>query len=186
MFVVVHPSERVVVEYVCNNRSLDDPYTVKRTVVQQRGNVYWHVVGGVAPYMVIDKETLGTNVCITVVDAAGTMATGCATRRASTQTIYIECPKPMAPAVIAYERQQAEEQAEERAEAREDEFARPKSLTPKDNAGRARLNRRVEYKGGGGSPTSRLSMAPRPVMLKGRSGGGGAGRGATRGAVLKR
>lgn len=80
MFVIMHTSDRVVVDYVCMDRLVLGEGGAIRRVVQKEGGYTWNVVGGVAPYQVImDDQHLYGSVCITVIDAIGNMARGCGT-----------------------------------------------------------------------------------------------------------
>lgn len=79
MLVVVHTTDKVIVNYVCSYKTdnhADDP--VVGSFIRSSGGYNWHVVGGVAPYTMVRNEmqTMSGG-CITVMDAEGTIATGC-------------------------------------------------------------------------------------------------------------
>ncbi len=64
-----------------------------RSLVDQPTRIDWHVVGGVPPYRLIDDQRdLHGNVCITVVDAEGRVATGCAVVQMRRTQVELECP----------------------------------------------------------------------------------------------
>ena len=79
MFVVIHTTDRVIVNYVCVdkiNNEADNP--VLGSYIKASGGYDWHVVGGVAPYTIVKNEMQSMNSgCITVMDAEGTIATSC-------------------------------------------------------------------------------------------------------------
>ncbi|MEO8591478.1 MAG: hypothetical protein ABI432_19005 [Flavobacteriales bacterium] len=78
MFLVIHTQDTEVIEYRrnCSNDLVGEGMVVRR-VVRVQGHLSWHVVGGVAPYTVINgvPDELG-NLCVTVIDAAGNVASG--------------------------------------------------------------------------------------------------------------
>lgn len=79
MFVVIHTTDKVIVNYVCSDELYDDiDLPVVGTYVRSTGGYDWHVVGGVAPYTIVknDMRTMSSG-CITVMDAEGTVATSC-------------------------------------------------------------------------------------------------------------
>lgn len=94
MHVVVVTRDRIVVDYRCENfRSAMEESPVMRSVVRSGGHISWHGVGGVAPYTLIDKSTDAFgNVCITLMDATGMMATGCGIMQERRMSVGIECP----------------------------------------------------------------------------------------------
>ncbi len=94
MHVVVHTRDREVVKYICEDRADEKDALAHRTIVRFGGSVTWHGVGGVAPYTVIDieRDALG-NVCITAMDAMGSMATGCGLMIERTHIVAMECGK---------------------------------------------------------------------------------------------
>ena len=94
MHVVVHTRDREVVKYICEDRANEKGALAHRTIVRYGGSVTWHGVGGVAPYTVIDieRDALG-NVCITAMDALGSMATGCGLMIERTHIVAMECGK---------------------------------------------------------------------------------------------
>lgn len=79
MFVVIHTTDKVIVNYVCVdkiNNEADNP--VLGSYIKAAGGYDWHVVGGVAPYTIVKNEMKSMNGgCITVMDAEGTIATSC-------------------------------------------------------------------------------------------------------------
>lgn len=79
MFVVIHTTDQVIVNYVCVDKTsneADNP--VLGSYVRTAGGFNWHVVGGVAPYTIVKNEMKSMNSgCITVMDAEGTLATSC-------------------------------------------------------------------------------------------------------------
>lgn len=168
MFVVVNSSERVVVIYKCQNRL--DPltgYQVERQIVQSPGLIKWHVVGGLAPYTVIDQRSDGTNFCITVVDAAGIIATGCAIKRTRIEVVALNCPTK--------EQQELEQQYRWLLE---QEQAKQKAQAKKDAAGSGlaiRRYARVEKKGGGSGGFDRTQFSFRSSGSNSKTGGGGGG-----------
>ncbi len=92
LFVVLHTTDAVIVDYVCPQRlDLGSDNAVRRIVVQQ-GYLTWHATGGVRPYQVLSEETdhVG-NVCITVMDAAGQIATGCGIMSTWHYTKQVNC-----------------------------------------------------------------------------------------------
>ncbi len=93
MHVVVSTRDRVVVEYRCEERAsaLEEGPAFRR-VLRDPGHLTWHGVGGVAPYTLISDERDGFgNICITIMDATGNMATGCSIMRERRLTIPVEC-----------------------------------------------------------------------------------------------
>lgn len=92
MLVVVHSTDRVVVDYVCNNnQGAGADATVFRTEVRSPGGISWHVVGGVPPYRVVRNENNTIKGCITVMDAEGEMATGCSTIGLQRTRVAVDC-----------------------------------------------------------------------------------------------
>lgn len=92
MLVVVHSTDRVVVDYVCNNnQGAGEEATVFRTEVLSQGGISWHVVGGVAPYRVIHNENNTIKGCITVMDAEGQIATGCSMIGLQKTRVAVDC-----------------------------------------------------------------------------------------------
>lgn len=91
--VVVHASDQVVARYVCaKDNSIREEFTL-RTELRKEGRFNWHVVGGEAPYTVLNDEmTLGTTRCITVQDANGQVATACAIMGTREEIVEVECP----------------------------------------------------------------------------------------------
>lgn len=93
MYVVVHSRDKIVHEVVCDIDAQADPGTpVLRTVVVAAGGLYWHVAGGVAPYTVVrDDSSNPGGGCITVMDAEGTVATGCGVVATQAVRIAVDC-----------------------------------------------------------------------------------------------
>lgn len=90
MFVVVHTRDVEVDIYRCNCE-IDKPgcEPMTRKVVRHPGSMRWHVVGGVAPYTVINGGGEGAGiVSITVMDAVGNIATSYGT--IGTQTRFFD------------------------------------------------------------------------------------------------
>lgn len=92
MLVVVHSTDRVIYEYVCNNnQGAGAEVPVFRTEVRSQGGFSWHVVGGVAPYRVIRNEENTVKGCITVMDAEGQIATGCSMIGLQRTRVAVDC-----------------------------------------------------------------------------------------------
>lgn len=79
LFVIVHTTDRVVVDYTCSSfLSESDPAApVFKSVVQSQGSFTWHATGGKAPYRLIRDIDSNGGDCVTVMDADGNTATGC-------------------------------------------------------------------------------------------------------------
>lgn len=93
MSVVVYTSDRVVVDYVCTERRALGSRDAVRRVVQAPGRFNWHVVNGKAPYHVMDQYTdEAGNVCITVMDALGNLASGCGIIAERHVVANVTCP----------------------------------------------------------------------------------------------
>ncbi len=94
MHVVVFTRDRVVVEYRCENRvSRLNGTGISRSILQTPASITWHGVGGVPPYTLIEQDIdRFRNVCITIMDAIGTMATGCSILGEQRHLVPIECP----------------------------------------------------------------------------------------------
>ncbi|MDQ3101621.1 MAG: hypothetical protein M3R08_09560 [Bacteroidota bacterium] len=94
MHVVVFTRDRMVVEYRCENRvSRSNGTGISRTIQQTPASITWHGVGGVPPYTLIEQDIdRFRNVCITIMDATGTMATGCSILGEQRHLVPIECP----------------------------------------------------------------------------------------------
>ncbi len=94
LFVVVHTSDAMVVEYYCGDpESTSDVQQQLPVRVQiARGGFQWHAIGGLAPYTAIrtEREGVGTY-CVTVIDAAGNVATGCGVVQTFTQRKTVSC-----------------------------------------------------------------------------------------------
>jgi len=94
MFVVVYTSDGLAVNYRCSNLDLgvNNESVAIRRVVRSQGRMSWHVVGGVPPYTVL-RNGIGSGgaVCVTVIDAAGTVATGCGVVQVLTQEVMVNC-----------------------------------------------------------------------------------------------
>lgn len=94
MAVVVHTSDRVVVDYVCTDRLNRGQNNAVRHVVQATGRFDWHVSNGKAPYHIVEQERDDAgNVCITVMDAVGNMATGCGIIAERRVVASVNCPQ---------------------------------------------------------------------------------------------
>ena len=93
LFVVVHIVDGVVMKYVCPQRiEMGDPRAV-REVVRQEPFITWHATGGVRPYTLLSQRTdRAGNICITVMDAAGQIATGCGIMSTWIYTSQTNCP----------------------------------------------------------------------------------------------
>lgn len=92
MQVVVHSTDKVVRDYVCNtNNGAGAEATVFRTEVTSQGGFTWHVVGGVAPYRVIQNDENTMKGCITVMDAEGQIATGCSMVGLQRVRVAVDC-----------------------------------------------------------------------------------------------
>lgn len=92
MQVVVRTTDRVVVNYVCTGDVLEPGRnTFLRTEVRSKGGFTWHVVGGVAPYRVVNYDVNASGGCITVMDANGTLSSGCGTIGYNTSVARIDC-----------------------------------------------------------------------------------------------
>lgn len=92
MQVVVHSTDRVVFDYVCNNnQGAGAEASVFRSEVRSQGGISWHVVGGVAPYRVIQNEENTMKGCITVMDAEGQVATGCSMIGLQRTRVAVDC-----------------------------------------------------------------------------------------------
>jgi hypothetical protein len=94
MFVVVHTIDGLVVNYRCVDfdPGMNNEGVATRSVVRSRGHVSWHVVGGVPPYTVIRNEVGSTgSVCVTVIDAAGNVASGCGVVGMITRDVEVNC-----------------------------------------------------------------------------------------------
>ena len=78
MFVVIHTRDAEVDVYRCGCDDNDaDCVPVTRSVMRHPGSMNWHVVGGIAPYTVINTandDAIGT-VSVTVMDAIGNVST---------------------------------------------------------------------------------------------------------------
>ena len=93
MIVVVHTSDMVILNYVCFNNTVneaDNP--VLGSCIKSTGGYNWHVTGGVAPYTIVTNEmrTMSGG-CITVMDAEGTMATGCGVIGVQQERLAVNC-----------------------------------------------------------------------------------------------
>ena len=90
--VVVHTTDAHVVRYICQERVALGRDNAVRQVVLSNGRFDWHAVGGVAPYELIDsyKDKDG-NVCITVRDAKGDIASGCGVIGNIYQEVVVNC-----------------------------------------------------------------------------------------------
>ncbi len=94
MFVVVYTSDGLVVNYRCMNvdPGVNNEAVATRRVVRDQGRVSWHVVGGVPPYTVLRNEMgAGGSVCVTVIDAAGNVASGCGVVGVVTRDVMVNC-----------------------------------------------------------------------------------------------
>ncbi len=95
MFVVIHTTDKVIVNYVCidkTNNEADNP--VLGSVIKSTGGYNWHVVGGVAPYTIVKNEMRTmTSGCITVMDAEGTIATSCGVISVRQEQQQINCQR---------------------------------------------------------------------------------------------
>ncbi len=102
--VVVHTSDRVVVNYICTGATNEAGLTnVVQSVVQSQGGYTWHVVGGQAPYTVVDFNMVANSGgCITVQDANGLTSTGCGTIGVHTETAQIDCTPEVMPDTTVY------------------------------------------------------------------------------------
>ena len=93
MFVVIHTTDKVIVNYVCAEESentADVP--VLGSCIKSTGGYMWHVVGGVAPYTVLKNELRTmTSGCITVMDAEGTIATSCGVIGVLQEKLAVDC-----------------------------------------------------------------------------------------------
>ena len=94
MFVVVYTSDGLVVNYRCMNvdPGVNNEAVATRRVVRDQGRVSWHVVGGVPPYTVLRNEMgAGGSVCVTVIDAAGNVASGCGVVGVVIRDVMVNC-----------------------------------------------------------------------------------------------
>lgn len=94
LFVVVHTSDAMVVEYYCGDPqpTIDVQEQLPVWVQIAHGDFQWHAIGGLAPYTAIRTERAGVGTyCVTVVDAAGNVATGCGVVQTFTQRKLVSC-----------------------------------------------------------------------------------------------
>lgn len=94
LFVVVHTSDALVVQYYCGDpESTSGAQPVLPVRVQSSpGSFQWHAVGGLAPYTAIRTERAGEGTyCVTVIDAAGNVATGCGVIQTFVQRKNVSC-----------------------------------------------------------------------------------------------
>lgn len=98
LFVVVYTRDTEVTEYHCVCASGSNVIERARQVVRSKGSVSWHAVGGVAPYTVIDQviDAYGL-VSVTVLDAAGNVATGTGIIGTQRLEVNVPCPEQKAP-----------------------------------------------------------------------------------------
>lgn len=94
LFVVVYTSDATVVEFYCadpEGRS-DVAAHLPVRVQSSQGTFQWHAVGGLAPYTAIRTERAGDGTyCVTVIDAAGNVATGCGVIQTFVQRKTVSC-----------------------------------------------------------------------------------------------
>ncbi len=94
LFVVVYTSDAKVVEYYCGEPEPTQGVQERLPVRVQiaHGGFQWHAVGGLAPYTAIRTERSGVGTyCVTVIDAAGNVATGCGVVQTFTQRKMVSC-----------------------------------------------------------------------------------------------
>ena len=175
LFVVVYTSDGLVVNYRCANQDPgvnNDAVTVRR-VVRSHGRLSWHAVGGMAPYTVIKQERdAGGMVCITVIDAAGNVATGCGVVQVLTTEVAVNCALGEVPEGTLFEYPQ---EPKDEPEAKVDKPApprRPLSDRPSE-VGERPTNRREPTGAAGGGGMQRDLPARREVTPGGGSTGGG-------------
>jgi hypothetical protein len=109
MVVVVYTTDQVVVQYVCEDSKENGFQPWVRNEVKFPGRLRWHVVNGTPPYTVMkEKRDQAGNICITIKDAGGKIATGCGVMGMVTRVEVIECPydrpRDRGPAIEAPER----------------------------------------------------------------------------------
>jgi hypothetical protein len=94
LFVVVYTTDAMVVEYYCGEPEPTQGVQERLPVRVQiaHGGFQWHAVGGLAPYTAIRTERSGVGTyCVTVIDAAGNVATGCGVVQTFTQRKLVSC-----------------------------------------------------------------------------------------------
>lgn len=94
LFVVVYTSDATVVEFYCSDpEGRSDVVAALPVWVQtSQGTFQWHAVGGLAPYTAIRTERSGEGTyCVTVIDAAGNVATGCGVIQTFVQRKAVSC-----------------------------------------------------------------------------------------------
>lgn len=94
LFVVVYTSDAMVVEYYCGEpeptQGVQEQLPVRVQIAH--GGFQWHAIGGLAPYTAIRTERAGVGTyCVTVIDAAGNVATGCGVVQTFTQRKLVSC-----------------------------------------------------------------------------------------------
>jgi hypothetical protein len=91
--VVVHSMDAKRTVFVCENirRGRFDALQTGETF--EPGRVNWRALGGQPPYRLVDdvRDPAG-NVCITVMDATGAIATGCGMLLTYTEVVQVNCP----------------------------------------------------------------------------------------------
>lgn len=175
MFVVVYTSDGLVVNYRCSNLDpgVNNEAVATRRVVRSQGRVSWHVVGGVPPYTVLRNGIgAGGSVCVTVIDAAGSVATGCGVVQVLTQEVSVNCALGDAPAALITE---FRPETKDEPETKVDVPPTPrKPLTDRrSEVGERPINRREPTGAAGGSGMQREFPSRREVTPAGGSTGGG-------------
>lgn len=93
LLVVVYTTDAKVVEYTCAN-GVQNPYASGSVVMRtdnRPGRASWHAIGGVPPYKVIGYESSGGLVVVTMMDAAGSVASGVGVIGKQVQEVVANC-----------------------------------------------------------------------------------------------
>lgn len=135
--IVMRSKDSFVVEYRCMNSQdrLQLNVPVQRTIVRQQGYVMWYVVGGVPPYTIVESEGRSTGqVCVTVVDAMGQIATATGAYNTIVDREVLECPLPESAQTIGSADSDRDVRRVDRFKADDGRYRSPATPRPRDTS----------------------------------------------------
>lgn len=185
----IHPHDRAWVSGTGAWRAADGAGTGRHIngmgadqwVVATPSRISWHVVGGVPPYRLIDDKRDLNGVCITVRDALGNEATGCAVVGVRRTQVMVDCPQRHIQEVVSPAPLKVDK------ETRGVRSASSGAGAPRPGTTRTRDGRHTGGDGPGPRQATRQVGGTRGGITGqgGNNGGTGTGGGLTRGAGIR-